>query len=260
MTDSEIYEQIVNETCELVKQAANKKRRTITVSPEVAGMLDQVAAQEAQPVAASASASAPPSPATATGDPGGLDALQAQVAACTQCGLHETRTNTVFGDGSPTADLVFVGEAPGADEDAQGIPFVGRAGKLLTDIIEKGMKIPRSDVYICNVLKCRPPENRDPKPAEKNVCEPFLIQQLELIRPKVICALGTHAAQTLLNVDTTIGKLRGSWHFYHGIPLRATYHPAYLLRSPREKSKTWEDVQAIMRVLAGEETPEPPDM
>ncbi|MDQ1255917.1 MAG: uracil-DNA glycosylase, partial [Candidatus Hydrogenedentes bacterium] len=134
-----------------------------------------------------------------------------------------------------------------------------RAGQLLTDIIVKGMRMRREDVYICNVLKCRPPNNRDPEPGEKDLCEPYLIRQLELIKPKVICALGTHAAQTLLKTDTGIGKLRGFWHFYHGIPLRATYHPAYLLRSPGEKKKAWEDIQAVMRLLAGIETPRAPE-
>jgi len=138
-------------------------------------------------------------------------------------------------------------------EDAQGRPFVGRAGGLLTDMIEKGMRIDRADVYICNVLKCRPPGNRDPHPDEKEQCEPYLVKQLELLEPKVICALGAHAAHALLKVDTPIGRLRGKWHFYRGIPLRATYHPAYLLRSPGEKPRAWVDLQALMRLLGGYE-------
>ena len=137
------------------------------------------------------------------------------------------------------------------------MPFVGPSGQLLTDIITKGMKMQREDVYICNVIKCRPPNNRDPLPAEKDACEPYLLQQLDLVKPKVICALGGHAAKTLLKTDETTGRLRGKWHFYHGIPLRVTYHPAYLLRSPGEKRKTWDDIQEIMKVLNGEITPTP---
>ena len=182
-----------------------------------------------------------------------LAALAQEVSSCQKCRLCETRTQTVFGEGHPHASVVFVGEAPGADEDAQGRPFVGRAGGLLTDMIEKGMRIDRADVYICNVLKCRPPGNRDPHPDEKEQCEPYLVKQLELLEPKVICALGAHAAHALLKVDTPIGRLRGKWHFYRGIPLRATYHPAYLLRSPGEKPRAWVDLQALMRLLGGYE-------
>jgi len=163
----------------------------------------------------------------------------------------------VFAEGNPNADLVFVGEAPGFHEDQQGIPFVGKSGALLTDIIEKGMKISRKDVYICNVIKCRPPENRDPLPDEKQACESYLIRQLELVKPKVICALGGHAAKTLLRTDESTGRLRGRWHFYQGIPLRVTYHPSYLLRSPGEKRKTWDDILEVMKVLNGEVTPVP---
>jgi len=152
---------------------------------------------------------------------------------------------------------VFVGEAPGRDEDQQGKPFVGKAGQLLTGIIEKGMNLRREDVYICNVLKCRPPENRNPLPDEIAHCEPFLIRQLEIIKPKVICALGTFAAQTLLKTTEPIGRLRGKWHFYHSIPLRATYHPAYLLRNPADKRKTWTDVLEALKVYNGEINPKP---
>ena len=184
-----------------------------------------------------------------------LDELAQMLGACCRCGLNETRTNIVFGEGNSQARLVFVGEAPGFDEDQQGRPFVGRAGKLLTDIIEKGMKLDRSEVYICNVLKCRPPENRNPLVGEVEQCEPYLVRQLEIIKPKVICALGTYAAQTLLKTTETIGRLRGRWHFYHGIPLRATYHPAYLLRNPADKVKAWDDVKEILRVYHGEYDP-----
>lgn len=183
-----------------------------------------------------------------------LEALQGLVAGCQKCGLCNTRTQTVFGVGNPRAEIVFVGEAPGADEDRKGEPFVGRAGQLLTDIIEKGFKIPRPEVYICNVLKCRPPENRDPNPDEVLHCEPYLVRQLELIQPKVIVALGRIAAQTLLKTDKSMGRLRGEWHRYQGIPLRATFHPAYLLRKPEDKRLAWDDVKEVLRLLKGEVT------
>lgn len=183
-----------------------------------------------------------------------LDLINKEVSVCKKCPIHEDRTNTVFGTGNPHAELVFVGEAPGAEEDRQGLPFVGRAGQLLTDIIVKGMKMRREDVYICNVLKCRPPNNRDPNPMEVMNCEPYLIRQLELIRPKVVCALGRIAAQTLLKTDAPLNELRGKWHNYHGIPLRVTYHPAYLLRNPADKKKAWIDIQEIMKLLNGEIT------
>jgi DNA polymerase len=189
-----------------------------------------------------------------------LHAFDETVRGCVKCPLCKTRTQTVFADGDPCTKLVFVGEAPGADEDRQGKPFVGRAGQLLTDIIEKGMKLKRSEVYICNVLKCRPPENRSPSPDEIALCEPYLARQLELIRPAVICALGVYAAQTLLKTKESLGKLRGKWHFWHGIPLRVTYHPAYLLRNPADKHKAWMDVLEVLKVYRGEETPQPEDL
>ncbi len=181
-----------------------------------------------------------------------LDLINEEVKECRKCPLHSTRTQTVFGTGNPLAQLVFVGEAPGAEEDRQGLPFVGRAGQLLTDIIVKGMKMKREDVYICNVLKCRPPNNREPNPIEVYHCEPYLIRQIELIKPKVICALGRVSAQTLLKTKDSIEKLRGIWHNYHGIPLRVTYHPAYLLRNPQDKKKAWLDIQEVMKLLRGE--------
>jgi DNA polymerase len=181
-------------------------------------------------------------------DPLSLDIVRQELGDCQRCGLHEQRKNIVFGEGRPSASLVFVGEAPGADEDAQGRPFVGRAGQLLTKIIE-AMKLNRQDVYICNILKCRPPGNRNPKPEEIEVCEPFLIRQLTAIRPKVICALGTFAAHTLLKSETPITILRGRFHKYQGIDLMPTYHPAYLLRNPSAKKLVWEDVQMIMKRL-----------
>ena len=180
------------------------------------------------------------------------DALQARVKACTLCDLHKTRTQTVFGVGNREAQWMVIGEAPGADEDRQGEPFVGRAGQLLNEMLwALGLK--RTEVYIANVLKCRPPGNRDPSPDEVACCEPYLKRQVALIRPKIILAVGRIAAQNLLKTDTRIGALRGRVHRYAdtGIPLVVTYHPAYLLRSPLEKRKAWEDLQLAARTFGG---------
>ncbi|MCE5212836.1 MAG: uracil-DNA glycosylase [Deltaproteobacteria bacterium] len=178
-----------------------------------------------------------------------LKKVHRDMANCQLCPLGRTRKNLVFGDGNPEARIVFVGEAPGADEDEQGLPFVGRAGQLLTDIIVKGMKLERKNVYICNILKCRPPGNRNPLPDEISKCEPFLKRQLQIISPEVICALGTFAAKTLLKTDVPISVLRGRFHLYEGIKLMPTYHPAYLLRNPSAKKQVWEDVQMIMKEI-----------
>lgn len=174
----------------------------------------------------------------------GMEDIRIAVENCRSCPLHASRTKVVFGAGSEKARLVFVGEAPGADEDQQGQPFVGRAGQKLTQIIE-AIGLSRSEVYITNVLKCRPPGNRNPLPGEVRACEPYLIEQLRLIEPKVICALGTFAAQTLLRTDRRISSLRGRFHTYQGIKLMPTYHPAYLLRNPKSKRDVWEDVKKI---------------
>lgn len=178
-----------------------------------------------------------------------LEELRAEIGDCRRCKLCEGRTQIVFGVGNPQAELVFVGEGPGRDEDLKGEPFVGRAGQLLTEIITKGMKMRRADVYICNVVKCRPPENRNPEPDEIAACEPFLVKQLELIQPRWIVALGAFAAQTLLKTKTPISRLRGSWHTYQGIPLMPTLHPAYLLRNPADKRLVWQDIQAVLREM-----------
>jgi uracil-DNA glycosylase family 4 len=167
---------------------------------------------------------------------------------CTRCKLHGTRHKIVFGDGSPKAELVFVGEGPGADEDAQGLPFVGRAGKLLTQMIE-AMGLQRKDVYICNVVKCRPPENRQPEDDEVQTCSPFLLRQIDAIAPKVIVCLGAVAAKTLLETNRGISQFRGQWLEFRGRKLLATYHPAYLLRNPAAKSEVWKDLQKVMAVL-----------
>jgi uracil-DNA glycosylase family 4 len=190
-----------------------------------------------------------------TSDPAGaLDALRIEIGpACTRCKLHTLgRRQVVFGVGNPHADLMFAGEAPGRDEDEQGEPFVGRAGQLLTKIIE-AMGMTRGDVYIANVIKCRPPENRNPEPDEVATCQPFLFRQIDLIQPKVIVALGTFAAQSLLQTKDSISKLRGKvWHC-RGARLVPTFHPAFLLRSPERKRDTWEDMKMVMGLLKGEE-------
>ncbi len=182
---------------------------------------------------------------------------ETQVKTCRKCHLHETRTKTVFGQGNSNARLVFVGEAPGYDEDQSGLAFVGRAGQLLTKMID-AMGLTRDDVYICNVLKCRPPNNRTPAADEIASCSPYLYEQLRTINPQIVCALGAPAAQTLLNTKESIGRLRGRFHEFYpsgspmegpSIPLMATYHPAYLLRSPHEKRKAWEDLQLIMQKM-----------
>ncbi len=177
-----------------------------------------------------------------------LAAIRGELGDCTRCKLAPGRTHVVFGVGNPAAELVFVGEGPGEDEDRQGEPFVGRAGQLLTKMIE-AMGFARGDVYIANVVKCRPPGNRNPEPDEIEACEPFLRAQLAAIRPKVIVALGKFAAQTLLRESTPISKLRGRWFAYEGVKLMPTFHPAYLLRSPDEKKKAWEDLQLVMKEL-----------
>jgi DNA polymerase len=177
-----------------------------------------------------------------------LDKIVAHVAACTRCTLFSTAKNPVPGEGNPNADFMCVGEAPGATEDETGRPFIGAAGQLLTKILA-AINLSREDVYICNVLKHRPPGNRNPKPEEVAACSPYLIRQIELIRPKVILALGTFAAQTLLDTKLSIGKLRGQVHRYYGVPLIVTYHPAALLRNPAWKRPTWEDVQLAHRIL-----------
>jgi DNA polymerase len=178
------------------------------------------------------------------------------IGDCTRCVLHKGRNKIVFGDGNPQAQLVFVGEGPGADEDAQGIPFVGRAGQLLTQMIEgtakkEGIPLSRADVYICNVVKCRPPENRTPEPEEMEICGQFLFRQLQVIRPKAICALGSTAAKALLGGKDGVTRLRGKWHKWHDIPLIVTYHPSYLLRAYNVEAKreAWEDLKKVLHFV-----------
>jgi uracil-DNA glycosylase family 4 len=177
-----------------------------------------------------------------------LESVRAEIGDCQRCKLAPKRTNIVFGSGNPSAELVFVGEAPGYDEDQQGLPFVGRAGQLLTKIIES-INLKREDVYICNVLKCRPPENRNPEPDEVAACNPFLKKQLAAIRPKIVCCLGTFAAQTVMQTAAPISRLRGKFFDLDGIRVIATFHPAYLLRSPEKKREVWEDMKQIRAEL-----------
>ncbi len=246
MDRDQLMREIIEDTKALLRQAAHPRRQTLSLSPEVVALLENLSLQDA--VASE------------------LAVLAEEARNCTRCSLSQTRKQAVFSDGDPHARVVFVGEAPGADEDQQGVPFVGAAGQLLTRIIEKAMGLKRREVYICNTLKCRPPGNRDPRADEKAECEHFLIRQIELVNPKVICALGGHAAKTLLKTEESTTRLRGKWHFFHGIPVRVTYHPSYLLhcKPDKEKYKTesWkvsDDVKAVMRVLKGEEDPHPPE-
>lgn len=182
----------------------------------------------------------PPSPPLLT-----LEGIRADLGDCKRCNLCATRTHLVFGAGNARAELMFVGEGPGADEDMQGLPFVGKAGQLLTKMIE-AMGLSREQVYIANIIKCRPPHNRNPQADEIAACRPFLDQQITAIQPRIICALGTFAAQTLLNTQTRISDLRGRFHDLNGVKVLPTFHPAYLLRNPGQKKRVWEDLQRIM--------------
>jgi len=174
--------------------------------------------------------------------------VRLELGACTRCPLSEGRNQIVFGDGNPDAALMFIGEGPGQEEDRRGLPFVGRAGELLTQMIERGLEIPRSEVYICNIVKCRPPGNRTPKPDEVSTCKPFLDGQIDAVRPRTIVALGRPATSLLLGRDVSITKVRGTWHEYRGIPLMPTFHPAYLLRQYTTENRrvVWEDLKAAL--------------
>jgi DNA polymerase len=184
------------------------------------------------------------------GSMGGLTAVARSMEGCTRCRLSESRTRIVFGHGNPSADLMFVGEAPGREEDEQGLPFVGAAGQLLTRIIE-AMGMRREHVYIVNTVACRPPENRNPEPDEVATCRPFLQEQIRLVAPRVIVALGTFATQAILGTDEPISRLRGRWQVAHGARVMPTFHPAYLLRSPKGKKDVWADMQLVRDYLAG---------
>lgn len=201
-----------------------------------------------QPVPRAGSAAAGAAPVAAAEADEDLDAIRADLKDCRRCKLSAGRTNIVFGSGNPNADLMFIGEAPGGEEDTQGLPFVGRAGQLLTKIIES-VGISRKDVYICNIVKCRPPGNRNPEPDEIRACEQFVFRQIAAVKPRIICTLGAFGAQTVLRTTEPIGRLRGRLLDYRGRKLVATFHPAYLLRNPIEKRKVWEDMQIIRKFL-----------
>ena len=199
---------------------------------------------------------ATPEPQAAESASESLDDIRADIGDCRRCRLHEQRNKIVFGDGNPQTKLVFVGEGPGADEDAQGIPFVGRAGQLLTQMIEntakrEGIPLERKDVYICNVVKCRPPGNRTPEPDEMETCGQFLSRQIEAIRPKAICALGATAVKALLNTKEGVTRMRGNWYKWRDIPVMVTYHPSYLLRAYNQAAKreAWEDLKAVLHYV-----------
>ncbi len=175
-----------------------------------------------------------------------LEDLARDASTCRLCSLADTRNQVVFGVGNPQADLMFIGEAPGQEEDLKGEPFIGRAGQLLDRMLH-ALKLDREKVYIMNTIKCRPPNNRDPRPDEVQACSLWFDQQLDMVQPKMICLLGRVAAQTILQTDAPLGSLRGRWHDYQGIPVWVTYHPAYLLRSPRQKEKSWQDMRQLQR-------------
>ncbi|MBM3977304.1 MAG: uracil-DNA glycosylase [Planctomycetes bacterium] len=220
--------------------------RARSVVPEPVAELPRV---ELVPVPRMPPLAAPPSPHQVAPGCADLEQLRSAVAACRACGLCETRTNTVFMDGTGSSGILFVGEAPGEQEDLRGVPFVGAAGQLLTDIITKGMGLERSAVAIANVLKCRPPGNRDPLPEEKERCTPFLERQIELLRPRLVIALGKHAAAFLLGTEASLGQLRGRVHVRGAHKVVVTYHPAYLLRTPSAKKDCWQDIQLALREL-----------
>jgi uracil-DNA glycosylase len=209
------------------------------------------AAVAAAPAVATASTHVAQPAAASPGAAEDLPALRSWIGDCRRCKLAGGRKSIVFGQGNPHAELMFVGEAPGADEDEQGLAFVGRAGQLLTDIIEKGLRIPRPEVYIANVIKCRPPGNRNPEPDEILSCQPFLERQIELIRPRVLVGLGKFAGQWLLKTAEPISRIRGRLGDYHGIPVMPTWHPAYLLRTPSAKRDVWEDMKVVRGILGG---------
>ncbi|MBU8897508.1 uracil-DNA glycosylase [Corallococcus sp. M34] len=219
---------------------ASSSPRAPARPPPSAGMLVDV---PQQPARAAASL-----PGVVEGERPTLDQIRRELGDCKRCKLCSGRKNIVFGSGNPRAELVFVGEGPGENEDLQGVPFVGAAGELLTKMIE-AMGFRRDDVYICNVVKCRPPGNRNPEPEEIAACEPFLRSQLLALQPKVIVALGKFAAQTLLRDSTPITRMRGTWRMYEGVQLMPTFHPAYLLRNAAEKRKAWEDLQQVMKLF-----------
>jgi len=232
------------------RQLACLRAMGVTIwTPQSAPQKAPPAAAVVMPAAVTALAESPAAPGIANVDDM-LGALARRVSECRRCELHQGRTQTVFGVGDPAADLMIIGEAPGAEEDRQGEPFVGRAGKLLNEML-RAIGLQRREVYIANILKCRPPNNRDPKPEEAAECSEYLFQQIELIRPRLILVLGRIAAQRLLNTDTALARLRGKLHQHPqtGVPLVVTYHPAYLLRTPSDKRKAWQDLLFLRNTI-----------
>jgi DNA polymerase len=242
-----------------LEELAEEGLEQVEMPPVADGAAPRAAAAEsaaAEPVAEPATvvdAPAPPPPGRFGANPS-LEAVRAELGECTRCGLHAKRTQIVFGDGNPDADILFVGEGPGENEDRQGLPFVGRAGELLTQMIEKGLEIPRSSVYICNIVKCRPPGNRTPLPDEIATCSPFLDGQIAAVKPKVIVALGKPATSMLLGHEVAITRVRGTWHEYRGIPLMPTLHPAYVLRqyTAETRKNVWSDLKAALARSRGD--------
>lgn len=220
-------------------------RRPVEEGVELVSQAVADAVLETAPVKTQTPLSLPP---LLSDKPSALTLIREDIGECTRCRLHKGRTNLVFGVGNVNADLMFVGEGPGADEDAKGEPFVGRAGQLLNNMIS-AMGIKREDVYIANVVKCRPPSNRTPEKDECDVCSPFLMRQVDVIKPKVIVALGAVAAKNLLAVNDSMANLRGRWYDFRNSKLLVTYHPAYLLRDPRQKKEAWKDLQMVMKYL-----------
>jgi uracil-DNA glycosylase family 4 len=260
----DFYRRPVEEGTELVLQQSISPQIVVEDSP----LENMAPAKKETPVKAATSAkmdapaiSPTPTALPVIGDkPAALKLIREDIGDCTRCRLHKGRTNLVFGVGNVNADLMFVGEGPGADEDAKGEPFVGRAGQLLNNMIS-AMGIKREDVYIANVVKCRPPSNRTPEKDECDTCSPFLMRQIDVVQPKVIVALGAVAAKNLLAVSDSMANLRGRWYDFRDSKLAVTYHPAYLLRDPRQKKETWKDLQMVMKYLgltppAGKVTPE----
>jgi len=230
---------------ELVEEGVERPAASLDAAPPAEEPTQRT---EAAPNAPTPGAQAPLLTHDAWGPDPTLDQVRTELGECTRCRLCEGRTKIVFGDGDPAADLMFVGEGPGQNEDRQGLPFVGRAGELLTQMIEKGLELPRSEVYICNVVKCRPPNNRTPLPDEVATCSRFLDGQIAAVKPRVIVALGKPAASLLLGRDVPITKVRGTWHDYKGIPLMPTLHPAYILRQYTRENRrlVWEDLKAAL--------------
>src|ERR1700756_3019163 len=233
-------------------------RRPVEAESEVAVIAANVKGVEVPIATSESGASLFESPLPIIQDkPAALHLIREDIGDCTRCRLHKGRTNMVFGVGNVNAELMFVGEGPGADEDAQGEPFVGRAGQLLNNMIS-AMGLKREDVYIANVVKCRPPQNRTPEKDECDTCSPFLMRQIEIIQPKVIVALGAVAAKNLLAVNDSMANLRGRWYDFRDSKLLVTYHPAFLLRDPRQKKEAWKDLQMVMKYLGWKPKEKPP--